>query len=216
MAVRSRTFTSIEQPNLRRTPMTSKSASTARGTKYVYSFGGGTAEGDGSQKNLLGGKGANLAEMARIGLPVPPGFTITTEVCTLLLRERPELPEGPREGRRAAPRRRREEARQEVRRPEEPAPRLGPLRRPRLDAGDDGHDPQPRPERRDGRGARGGVGQPALRLGLLPPLRRDVRRRRPRPQAGRQARARPVRGDPRGEEGEVRRPARHRAPGRRR
>ena len=62
--------------------MTSKSAPSARGTKYVYSFGGGTAEGDGSQKNLLGGKGANLAEMARIGLPVPPGFTITTEVCT--------------------------------------------------------------------------------------------------------------------------------------
>src|SRR5512138_2321258 len=62
--------------------MTSKSASTARGAKYVYSFGGGSAEGDGSQKNLLGGKGANLAEMARIGLPVPPGFTITTEVCT--------------------------------------------------------------------------------------------------------------------------------------
>jgi pyruvate,orthophosphate dikinase len=62
--------------------MISKSAPTARGAKYVYSFGGGSAEGDGSQKNLLGGKGANLAEMARIGLPVPPGFTITTEVCT--------------------------------------------------------------------------------------------------------------------------------------
>ncbi|MFI3243820.1 MAG: pyruvate, phosphate dikinase [Akkermansia sp.] len=51
-------------------------------TKYVYHFGGGTADGDGSMKPLLGGKGANLAEMARIGLPVPPGFTITTEVCT--------------------------------------------------------------------------------------------------------------------------------------
>lgn len=50
--------------------------------KVVYSFGGGTADGNGSMKNLLGGKGANLAEMARIGLPVPPGFTITTEVCT--------------------------------------------------------------------------------------------------------------------------------------
>ncbi len=62
--------------------MTSKSAPSARGTKYVYSFGGGTAEGDGSQKNLLGGKGANLAEMSALGLPVPPGFTITTEVCT--------------------------------------------------------------------------------------------------------------------------------------
>src|SRR3954469_9142248 len=51
--------------------------------KYVYAFGGGSAEGDGTQKNLLGGKGAGLAEMSRLGIPVPPGFTITTEVCTL-------------------------------------------------------------------------------------------------------------------------------------
>ncbi|NWK57008.1 pyruvate, phosphate dikinase [Verrucomicrobiaceae bacterium N1E253] len=50
--------------------------------KNVYFFGGGKADGDGSQKNLLGGKGANLAEMNRIGLPVPAGLTITTEVCT--------------------------------------------------------------------------------------------------------------------------------------
>ena len=52
-----------------------------KNVKYVYDFGKKT-DGDGSQKGLLGGKGANLAEMARIGLPVPPGFTITTEVCT--------------------------------------------------------------------------------------------------------------------------------------
>jgi pyruvate, orthophosphate dikinase len=50
--------------------------------KYVYFFGNKKADGDGSMKALLGGKGANLAEMTRIGLPVPPGFTITTEVCT--------------------------------------------------------------------------------------------------------------------------------------
>jgi pyruvate,orthophosphate dikinase len=50
--------------------------------KYVYLFGNKKADGDGSMKALLGGKGANLAEMTRIGLPVPPGFTITTEVCT--------------------------------------------------------------------------------------------------------------------------------------
>jgi pyruvate,orthophosphate dikinase len=49
---------------------------------WVYSFGGGTADGDASMKNLLGGKGANLAEMAKLGLPVPPGFTISTAVCT--------------------------------------------------------------------------------------------------------------------------------------
>jgi pyruvate,orthophosphate dikinase len=51
-------------------------------TKHVYLFGNGKADGDGSMKALLGGKGANLAEMSRIGLPVPPGYTITTEVCT--------------------------------------------------------------------------------------------------------------------------------------
>ena len=50
--------------------------------KWVYSFGDGKAEGESAMKNLLGGKGANLAEMANLGLPVPPGFTITTEVCT--------------------------------------------------------------------------------------------------------------------------------------
>src|SRR5438132_4173815 len=49
---------------------------------FVYYFGDGSADGDGKMKPLLGGKGANLAEMTRIGLPVPPGFTITTEVCT--------------------------------------------------------------------------------------------------------------------------------------
>ena len=51
-------------------------------TKWVYNFGGGAAEGDTSMKNLLGGKGANLAEMASLGLPVPPGFTLTADVCT--------------------------------------------------------------------------------------------------------------------------------------
>ncbi|MEQ1709304.1 MAG: pyruvate, phosphate dikinase [Terricaulis sp.] len=51
-------------------------------TQYVYSFGAGESAGDASMKALLGGKGANLAEMARLGLPVPPGFTLTTEVCT--------------------------------------------------------------------------------------------------------------------------------------
>ena len=50
--------------------------------KRVYFFGAGKGDGNGSMKPLLGGKGANLAEMTRIGLPVPPGFTITTEVCT--------------------------------------------------------------------------------------------------------------------------------------
>src|SRR3989304_6149391 len=58
-----------------------KSPNPARG-KWVYAFGGGKAEGKSAMRNLLGGKGAGLAEMANLGLPVPPGFTITTEVCT--------------------------------------------------------------------------------------------------------------------------------------
>src|SRR5688572_14991176 len=57
-------------------------AKSGKSTKYVYNWGAGKADGDGSMKPLLGGKGANLAEMTRIGLPVPPGFTITTDVCT--------------------------------------------------------------------------------------------------------------------------------------
>ena len=57
-------------------------ASISKSNKYVYQWGNKKADGDGSMKPLLGGKGANLAEMTRIGLPVPPGFTITTEVCT--------------------------------------------------------------------------------------------------------------------------------------
>ena len=53
-----------------------------KNVKYVYTWGANKADGDGSMKPLLGGKGANLAEMTRIGLPVPPGYTVTTEVCT--------------------------------------------------------------------------------------------------------------------------------------
>ncbi|HEX3356499.1 MAG TPA: pyruvate, phosphate dikinase [Tepidisphaeraceae bacterium] len=63
-------------------------------TKMVYYFGGGKADGDGTMKPLLGGKGANLAEMTRIGLPVPPGFTITTEVCTAYYASGKKLPPG--------------------------------------------------------------------------------------------------------------------------
>jgi len=62
--------------------------------KRVYGFGAGTADGDGSMKPLLGGKGAGLAEMTRIGIPVPPGFTITTEVCLAWQKHGGALPEG--------------------------------------------------------------------------------------------------------------------------
>jgi pyruvate,orthophosphate dikinase len=62
--------------------------------KYVYFFGNGEAEGRGDMKNLLGGKGANLAEMTSIGLPVPAGFTITTEVCTEFYKNNRNYPDG--------------------------------------------------------------------------------------------------------------------------
>ncbi len=62
--------------------------------KYVYRFGAGKAEGEAGMKNLLGGKGANLAEMAKMDLPVPPGFTITTEVCTTFYRDGGKYPQG--------------------------------------------------------------------------------------------------------------------------
>ena len=66
----------------RKVPKAKAASRKSKSVRYVYNFGDGTADGDGSMKPLLGGKGANLAEMTRIGLPVPPGFTITTEVCT--------------------------------------------------------------------------------------------------------------------------------------
>jgi len=60
--------------------------------KYVYSFGGGTADGDGKMKDTLGGKGAGLAEMSRSGVPVPPGFTISTEVCNIYFANNGKVP----------------------------------------------------------------------------------------------------------------------------
>jgi pyruvate,orthophosphate dikinase len=64
----------------------------AKATKYIYSFGNGTADGKGSQKDLLGGKGAGLAEMSKTGVRVPPGFTITTDVCRYYYANGKKLP----------------------------------------------------------------------------------------------------------------------------
>ena len=61
--------------------------------KYVYFFGGGKAEGDGAMKDVLGGKGAGLAEMTNAGLPVPPGFTIATSGCRLYFENGNRMPE---------------------------------------------------------------------------------------------------------------------------
>ncbi|MEM9706577.1 MAG: pyruvate, phosphate dikinase [Pseudomonadota bacterium] len=66
-------------------------------SKWVYSFGDGAAEGEAGMRNLLGGKGANLAEMSNLGLPVPPGFTITTDVCTAYYDNDRQFPAGLRE-----------------------------------------------------------------------------------------------------------------------
>src|SRR6201993_1408927 len=67
-------------------PETETKESKKSTTKYVYSFGGGSADGNGKMKDVLGGKGAGLAEMTNAGLPVPPGFTIQTEACREYMR----------------------------------------------------------------------------------------------------------------------------------
>jgi pyruvate,orthophosphate dikinase len=64
------------------------------GKKYVYFFGNGKAEGKKEMKNELGGKGANLAEMTNLGIPVPPGFTISAKVCDLYYKNKKQYPAG--------------------------------------------------------------------------------------------------------------------------
>ncbi|PKL08001.1 MAG: pyruvate, phosphate dikinase, partial [Spirochaetae bacterium HGW-Spirochaetae-7] len=62
--------------------------------KYVYFFGDGKAEGDAKMKEVLGGKGANLAEMTNLGIPVPPGFTVSTDVCAAFYENKHKYPDG--------------------------------------------------------------------------------------------------------------------------
>ena len=87
--------------------------------KLVYRFGEGKADGDAGMRDLLGGKGANLAEMANLGLPVPPGFTITTEVCTGYYKNGGTYPEIPRRRSRCRHGRGRRSGRRDVRRCQE-------------------------------------------------------------------------------------------------
>ena len=135
--------------------------------------------GGGVGRELLGGKGAGLAEMTALGVPVPIGFAVTTEACVEFMRSA-ALPDGLEDEIADALARLERRDGQAARRPGRPAPRLRPLGRGRLDARDDGHDPQPRPERDDRRGARACDRQPALRPGRLPPAAPDVRRGRRR------------------------------------
>ncbi len=100
--------------------------------KRVYCFGGKTAEGDGSMRELLGGKGANLAEMCKLNIPVPAGFTITTECCT----EYYELGGGSEKDR--------GNHGNEVRRQGESSPGELPFRSKKLNAWHDGYHPQHR------------------------------------------------------------------------
>ena len=164
-----------------------------RARKYVYAF----EEGSQEQKYLLGGKGANLAEMTNIGLPVPPGFTISTDACKAYMAAGDTAP-GRAHGRgRRRARDARTEDGQATRRHGRPAARVGAFGCAVLDARDDGHRPQPRAQRRLGEGPREADEQRAVRLRLVPPVRADVRQDRAR-RAGRPVRggiARPGRGE---------------------
>src|SRR5262245_62623262 len=79
-----KTVRPARRPSARKVARTANKRTAAgaakKAARFVYAFGGGAADGNAAMKNLLGGKGANLAEMAGLGLPVPPGFTISTEV----------------------------------------------------------------------------------------------------------------------------------------
>ena len=147
-------------------------------TKYVYFFGNGKAEGQGTWKDLLGGKGAGLAEMTNAGVPVPPGFTITTEVCNKFYENGKKVPEGLDA-----------EMRENLAGSRQPSGSSSAIRRSPcsfrsvrgevLDAGDDGHGSEPGFERPERRRAGPYDGERAVRVGRLPPVHPDVRERRP-------------------------------------
>ena len=143
--------------------------------RYIYAWGGGAAEGDATMRDLLGGKGAGLAEMTTAGLPVPPGFTITTEACNDYFAAGEKLPDGLWDDVLEALRTVEQQSGKGFGDPAEPAPRVGPVGGQVLDAGDDGHGPQPRAQRGDPARARHADRQRAVRLGRLPALHPDVR-----------------------------------------
>src|SRR2546423_15550829 len=74
------------------TPTSKSKTPSPKGQKHVYFFGNGKADGNRDMKDLLGGKGSGLAEMTNAGLPVPPGFTISTEVCNIYYQEKQKIP----------------------------------------------------------------------------------------------------------------------------
>ena len=148
--------------------------------KYVYSFGGGSADGDGKMKDVLGGKGAGLAEMSRAEIARATRFHDFHRSLQSLFRAR--QPGAIRSGRadeRGAGHARNQDG-TEARRHREPAAGQRAVRREIFHAGHDGHHPQPRPERSDRGGAGAQSRQSAVCLRLLPPLHPDVRQRRAR------------------------------------
>jgi pyruvate,orthophosphate dikinase len=90
--VAKRSTTRASAPSRKAAPSAKAAAPIPRGRKHVYFFGGGKAEGNRTMRDLLGGKGANLQEMTNAGLPVPPGFTISTDVCTIYYEQKARIP----------------------------------------------------------------------------------------------------------------------------
>ena len=84
----------VKRAPKRRSVTVARPARKAKAQKYVYYFGRGRAEGAGDNKALLGGKGAGLAEMTNLGIPVPPGFTITTQACVEFFARKSRHPDG--------------------------------------------------------------------------------------------------------------------------
>jgi hypothetical protein len=126
----------------------------SKSQKYVYLFGNKKADGNGGMKPLLGGKGANLAEMTRIGLPVPPGFTITTEVCTYYYAHKRNLSRRKLWAQvKAGVANTEKILGKKIWRHGETAAGRRPLRRPRFHARHDGHHFEPRPQRPNRAGA---------------------------------------------------------------
>ena len=113
--------------------------------KYVYLFN----EGNATMRNLLGGKGANLAEMTGLGLPVPYGFTVSTEACTRYYEDGRTISDDIIEQIKAALAVTEEKAGKKIRQHRKPLPRFRSFRRTCKHARHDGHDPQPRSERRN-------------------------------------------------------------------
>ena len=181
-------------------------------TPYVYPFGASRTDGSAAMKNLLGGKGRQPGRDVPAGHHRAVGLHHQHRGLHGVHREGQGRGAEADRGRGAAGRGlRREGDGQALRQCRRPAAAVGALGRARLDAGHDGHDPQPGPERR-GRGRPRGQGrQRALRLGFVPPLRADVRRRGDGPEAGVEGRPRPVRGRHRHGQGKEGRDARHRA-----